>query len=254
MTKDVIYNKTCLPMTEVEDESVALMVTSPPYNVGKEYETKVSWDEHFEFLSQVWKEAHKKLIPGGRFAINVANIGRNPYVPVVRHVTEQLLSLGMVSEGEIIWQKPIANSNGSCAWGSWCMPSNPILEDRHEYVLIFRKGKRRRNLKDISAERKTASELSKEDFLKFRSSTWEINTAPRKGHPSAFPLELPKRLIQLYTFTGDLVLDPFMGSGTTAVAATQLNRHYLGYEIALPYCELAARRLKNNPVSSEVCA
>lgn len=230
-------------MSEVEAESIALMVTSPPYNVGMEYEEKVSWEEYLNFLYEVWKVAKDKLIPGGRFAINVANVGRNPYVPLSCHVTRQLLNLGMVPEGQIIWLKPSATGNGKCAWGSWRMPSNPVLEDHHEYILILRKDERRRKLSSITEKKKQLSRLSKEDFLKFRLSTWQINTANKNGHPCPFPVELPRRLIKLYTFVGDTVFDPFAGSGTSLVEAKELGRHYIGYEILDKYCQIAEARI-----------
>ena len=226
-------------MSEIEDNSIALMVTSPPYNVGMEYEKKLNFSDYLNFLNDVWTTAKEKLIPGGRFAINIANTGRNPYIPLASHITQQLLNIGMVPEGEIIWQKPVANSHGSCAWGSWLMPSNPILEDRHEYILIFRKDERRRKLDKILPDIKEKSRLDKDDFLNLRSSTWQIRPAPANGHPCPFPEELPNRLIRLYTFCGDVVLDPFMGRGTTAIEAATLDRHYVGYEIVSNYCQTA---------------
>ena len=229
-------------MSEIEDNSISLMVTSPPYNVGMEYEEKLNFSDYLNFLNEVWKVAKEKLIPGGRFAINVANTGRNPYIPLSSYIPKQLLDLGMVPEGEIIWQKPVANSFGSCAWGSWLMPSNPILEDRHEYILIFRKDERRRKINLIPNELKERSRLQKDDFLNLRSSTWQIRPAPANGHPCPFPEELPNRLIRLYTFIGDIVLDPFMGGGTSASAALQLGRNFLGYEIVSNYCQTAQQR------------
>jgi len=247
MALDIIYNRSCLPMEEIDDESVALMVTSSPYNVGKEYENVKALDEYLKFLNDVWKTAKEKLIAGGRFAINIANTGRNPYISLSSHITQQLLKLGMIQEGEIIWQKPVASSFGSCAWGSWRMPSNPILEDRHEYILIFRKNKRRRKTNNISAEIKEKSRLDKDDFMNLRSSTWQMRPAQSNGHscgghPCPFPQELPNRLIRFYTFQGDLVLDPFAGSCTTASEAAKLARNYVGYELIPQYCQIAQNK------------
>ena len=230
-------------MEEVKDQSIALMVTSPPYNVGMEYEEKKSCGDYLEWLFSVWRTARKKLIPGGRFAINIANIGRNPYIPLASYITQQLLDLGMISEGEIIWLKPISGQKANTTFGSWRMPSNPALADRHEYVLIFRKDERKRDISEVPPHIKEKSRLSKEAFLNLRSSTWRINPVPKNGHPCPFPLEKPSRLISLYSLTGDVILDPFMGSGTTAVAAQQLDRRYIGYEIIKKYCDLAEKRL-----------
>lgn len=222
------------------------MVTSPPYNVGMEYEDKMSLKEYLYFLSDVWLKACQKLIPGGRFAINIANTGRNPYVPLANYITQQLLQMGMVAEGEIIWLKPVASQKSNSSFGSWRMPSNPSLADRHEYILIFRKDERRRNISEIPENIKKGSRLSKEDFLKYRCSTWDINTAPKNGHPCPFPQELSKRLISLYSFIGDIVLDPFMGSGTTALTARHLRRNCIGYEIKEQYYQLSQQKLNNS--------
>jgi len=231
-------------MDEVEDNSIALVVTSPPYNVGQEYEEKLSLKEYLYFLSDVWQKVQKKLIPGGRLAINIANTGRNPYISLSSLITQQLNQLGMVQEGEIIWQKPLASKNSFCAFGSWRMPSNPMLRDTHEYILVFRKDKRRRDISKIPEDIKNKSRLSKEEFLELHNATWHMNTASKKGHPCPFPLELPRRLIKFYTFEDwDWVMDPFLGSGTTTLASKELNRSFIGYETSPKYVQIAKKRV-----------
>ena len=222
-------------MTEIEDATIALVVTSPPYNVGQEYEDNLSLKEYLYFLSDVFEKIRSKLIIGGRLCINIANTGRNPYVPLSSHITNILLQLGYVPEGEVIWVKPTAYGASNTSFGSWRLPSNPTLSDRHEYILIFRKDERKRDISQISEDVKEASRLSKDDFLKFRSSIWELNTARNKNHPCVFPISIPSRLISFYSFIGDSILDPFMGSGTTAVAAKLLNRDYVGFELQSHY-------------------
>jgi len=234
---DRIYCHTSERMDELPDSSVALMVTSPPYNVGKEYDEDLSLDEHLGLLERVFRETHRVLEPGGRACVNVANVGRKPYVPVASHVNLLMVELGFLMRGEIIWVKG-RGASGSCAWGSWRSAKNPTLRDLHEYVLVFSKGR---------FDRVTAGEntISPEAFMRETLSVWEIpaESAKRVGHPAPFPVELPRRLIELYTFRGDLVLDPFCGSGAACVAARDLDRHYMGYDINPEYVDLARRRL-----------
>ncbi|MBI2026398.1 MAG: site-specific DNA-methyltransferase [Deltaproteobacteria bacterium] len=231
-------------MDEVENESIALVVTSPPYNVGMEYEDKKSLKEYLYFLSDVWLKLKEKLIIGGRLAINIANTGRNPYIPLASYVTQQLLHIGMVPEGEIIWVKPVSSKKASVSFGSWRSPSNPMLSDRHEYVLIFRKDERRRDIKKIPQEIKEISQIDAINFLQWRESVWNINPNSIKGHPCPFPRELARRLILFYSFASDIILDPFMGSGTTAVEAQSLNRRFVGYDSVRHYVAVANKRLE----------
>ena len=235
-----IFPHTSETMHELPDGSVHLMVTSPPYNVGKRYEEDLSRDEYRTLLRRVWKETYRVLAPGGRACINVANLGRRPYIPLNALITTDMMELGYLMRGEIIWNKA-ASAGVSCAWGSWRSPSNPVLRDVHEYILVFSKEEFRR------PPAGGAATVSKEDFLACTQSVWDIPTesARKVGHPAPFPIELPRRLIELYTYTNDLVLDPFMGSGTTAVAAAMGDRRWVGYETEAEYVELARRRLES---------
>jgi site-specific DNA-methyltransferase (adenine-specific) len=236
---DKIFNTSAEQMTELPDCSVHLMVTSPPYNVGKDYDEDLSLDEYLGFLKRVWAEVFRVLVPGGRACINVANLGRKPYIPLHAFMVRDLLELNFLMRGEIIWDKG-ASSSASTAWGSWQSASNPTLRDAHEYILVFSKGNYRRDR--LAGRRDT---ITKEEFLEFTKSVWVFpaESARKVGHPAPFPVELPYRLIQLYTFEGEVVLDPFMGSGQTAVAALKSGRHYVGYETNAEYVRLAEERI-----------
>jgi site-specific DNA-methyltransferase (adenine-specific) len=239
---DVLFSHTSESMDELADCSVHLMVTSPPYNVGKDYDEDLSLDEYLAFLRKVWTEVYRVLVPGGRACVNVANLGRKPYIPLNGLIAKEMIDLGFLMRGEIIWDKA-ASSSTSTAWGSWQSASNPTLRDTHEYILVFSKGSFRRDKMDGRA-----STISREEFLEFTKSVWEIpsESARKVKHPAPFPVELPYRLIQLYTFSDEIVLDPFMGSGQTALAALKAGRHYIGYEINGEYLELAKNRIQTN--------
>jgi site-specific DNA-methyltransferase (adenine-specific) len=224
-------------MEELPDDCVALMVTSPPYNVGKDYDADLSLEEYLGLLKRVLAETYRVLEPGGRVAVNVANLGRRPYLALNHRVAALLEELGFLLRGEIVWQKA-QGAGGSCAWGSWCSARNPTLRDVHEYVVVGSKGSFRRL-------RLGEDTISREEFLEATVSVWNIApaSARRIGHPAPFPVELPRRLIELYTFSGDLVLDPFIGSGSTAVAAVEAGRHFVGYETEPAYLEIARARV-----------
>lgn len=241
VSEDLLDTVQCIDsrdMSILPDESVHLMVTSPPYNVGKEYDDDLGLDEYRTLLRGVCYEVYKKLVVGGRACINVANIGRRPYIPLHGFVIDDMLEIGYLMRGEIIWDKA-ASAGASTAWGSWMSAANPAMRDVHEYILVFSKGTMRRD----GGDRK--STITKDEFLEYTKSIWSFSTesAIRVGHPAPFPVELPYRLIQLYTFEGDVVLDPFCGSGTTCVAALKTGRHYIGFDNNPEYVELARRRI-----------
>ncbi len=271
-------------MREVGDGSVQLIVTSPPYNVGKNYSQhhdRMEFEEYLEFLNDVWKDCVRVLCRGGRIAVNVANTWRKPYLPLNAYIAQQLIDLGLLMRGEIIWDKG-ASAGVSTAWGSFARASNPTLRDVHEYILVFSKdswqledthGKESgiENLefvewtKSIWRSPQEQVEDARKSIWKFdaqskrrhnahssrapaspddpSSATGENQQARATAHPTPFPIDLPLRLILLYTNVGDIVLDPFMGSGTTALAAKMTQRHYMGYEISPEYCALAEERI-----------
>ncbi len=226
-------------MTEIPDNSVHLMITSPPYNVTKEYDRDLSLTEYLEMLRRVFSEVYRVLVYGGRACVNVANLGRKPYIPLSDFVSRMMLDIGFLMRGEIIWDKG-AGAGVSMAWGSWKSASNPVLRDVHEYILVFSKGSFTRKRVEGRADT-----ITREQFMEWTKSVWRFNpeSARKVGHPAPFPVELPYRLIQLFSFTGDIVLDPFMGSGTTAIAALESGRKYVGYEIDEEYVKLAEKRL-----------
>lgn len=226
-------------MREIPDRSLHLMVTSPPYNVTKEYDENLSLGEYLRLLHNVFAETYRVLVHGGRACVNVANLGRKPYIPLSDYISHMMMEIGFLMRGEIIWHKG-AGAGVSMAWGSWQSASNPVLRDTHEYILVFSKGSFARP-KPEGKE----NTIQKEQFMEWTKSVWSMNTesAKKVGHPAPFPVELPYRLIQLYTFTGDIVLDPFMGSGSTAMAARRAGRKYLGYEVDPAYIQLAEQRI-----------
>jgi len=234
-----IFCRSSEKMEELPDNSIHLMVTSPPYNVGKEYDKDLSIEEYRNLLKSVFKEVYRVLVVGGRACINVANVGRKPYIPLHSFIIEDMLKLGFFMRGEIIWNKG-SSAGTSMAWGSWLSATNPTLRDIHEYILVFSKGNNGRTAG------KKESTIIKEEFMEFTKSVWSFPTqsAHSVGHPAPFPIELPLRLIKFYTFKGDVVLDPFIGSGTTAIAARKLERKYVGYDISKEYCKLAEARIK----------
>ncbi len=235
---DQIFQKTSEHMAELPDQSVHLMVTSPPYNVSKEYDEDLSLDEYRRLLRRVLEETYRVLVMGGRACVNIANLGRKPYLPMNGLVSEEMNALGYLMRGEIIWNKA-GSASPSTAWGSWLSATNPVLRDVHEYILVFSKG---------SFSRPSAGKVStieRDEFLEWTRSIWTFPavSARQIGHPAPFPEELPLRLINLYSFQGDIVLDPFCGSGTTCLAAARAGRRYVGYEINSEYVRLAEARL-----------
>ena len=235
-----VFCKSSEKMSEIPDNSVHLMVTSPPYNVGKVYDKNLSMEEYRDLLTEVFKETYRVLVPGGRVCVNVANLGRKPYIPLDGFIIDDMLNLGFLMRGEIIWNKASSGSP-STAWGSWLSAQNPILRDIHEYILVFSKGMYSRG----NPGRK--STISKEEFLEFTKSMWTFSaeSARKVGHPAPFPVELPYRLIQLYTYEREVILDPFIGSGQVAIAAVKTNRNYVGYDITEEYVKLAEKRIKD---------
>ena len=243
---DRVYLKSSESMSELPDCSVHLMVTSPPYNVTKEYDDELTLGEYRQLLQRVFRETYRVLVDGGRACVNVANLGRKPYIPLHSYVIQDMAEIGFQMRGEIIWDKG-ASASPSTAWGSWRSASNPTLRDVHEYILVFSKGSYSRT----RGEKKNT--IPKEGFLEFTKSVWTFPAERAKavGHPAPFPVELPRRLIELYTFAADIVLDPFCGSGSTCIAAKMCGRNYVGYDNKKEYVELAERRMRLVTENSE---
>lgn len=248
---NTIIASSCENMKDIPNNSLHLMITSPPYNVSKEYDNDLSLNEYLSLLKNCFTETYRVLVDGGRACINIANIGRKPYIPLSDYVSKIMIEIGFNMRGEIIWNKS-AGAGISTAWGSFQSASNPILRDVHEYILIFSKGNYKRE-RDKEEKELRKDNITKEEFIEWTKSVWTINTesAKRIGHPAPFPEELPNRLIKLFSFTNDIVIDPFMGSGTTAIAAIKNNRNFVGYEINEEYINLANNRILNLKINVE---
>jgi site-specific DNA-methyltransferase (adenine-specific) len=246
---DEIFCGDARQMDKVAPASVALVVTSPPYFAGKEYEQALgeghvpaTYLDYLQMLEDVFAECVRTLEPGGRIAVNVANLGRKPYRSLAADVITILQDrLRLLLRGEVIWQKA-RGAAGSCAWGSFQSPANPVLRDLTERVVIASKGRFDR----AAGARELGVSISKDEFMEATTDVWEIpaERATRVGHPAPFPVDLPVRLIHLYTYEDDLVLDPFMGSGSTAVAALRTGRHFVGYDTDASYIESSRARLR----------
>ena len=262
---DVIYEADARSMDKVADNSVALVVTSPPYFAGKQYEEDLGVNgvpadylEYLELLRDVFAECKRVLEPGGRIAVNVANLGRRPYRSLSGDVTAILQDLGLLLRGEVVWWKGRA-AGGSCAWGTFQRPSNPVLRDVTERIVIASKGRFDRALtpaQRLADDLPSTATISREEFMEATTDLWEIppERATRVGHPAPFPVELPLRAIELYTYVDDVVLDPFMGSGSTAVAAVRSGRRFVGFDMDPNYIEIANRRVDEERERIEVSA
>jgi len=234
-----VFCKSSETMEEIPDDSIHLMVTSPPYNVTKEYDEDLTLEEYRELLKRVFNETYKKLVVGARACVNIANVGRKPYIPLHSYIIKDMLDIGFLMRGEVLWNKS-SSAGVSTAWGSWKSAKNPTLRDIHEYILIFSKG----NFSRLNTDNKKST-IKKEEFLEFTKSIWNFpaGSAKRVNHPAPFPVELPYRCIQLFTFKGDVVLDPFVGSGTSCIAALKTGRNFIGYDNNQEYVEIARKRI-----------
>lgn len=263
MKLDVIYNEDCLEgMKRLPDESVDLTITSPPYNVGKNYgngyNDRIEPKSYFLFLKNVFGEIFRLTKIGGRVCLNVPFIGNSYFSKKSTHLQfyplpyiEMLQSIEWTFRDFVIWVKTRQpeNPNNFCGnstgWGSWLSPSSPYLRCFAEAILIFHK-------KNKKLQHKGKTDLSKEEFLTYTKNIWYFPAESKRRHPAPFPLELPLRCIKLYSYLNDVILDPFLGSGTTALAAEQLGRHYIGFEVNPEYCEMAKRRLQGVACQEEL--
>jgi len=243
------------------NECVHLAITSPPYNVGLEYDShndKMPYDEYLKWLMGFWAELYRVLVPGGRFALNVAPTSIKDFRPIHYHMARDLMQLGFIMRTEILWYKQTMRRR--TAWGSWKSPRNPHMVPSWEYVLVFCKG-------SWTLEgNKSDADITGEEFIRYSDAFWPIQPETRgrqpflnslypprngrkapeqkaEGHPAPFPEELIKRLIKFYCYRGNVVLDPFGGTGTVAVVAHRYNRHFVHMDLSKKYCSIAAERV-----------
>lgn len=239
MLDSILHGKAEELIATIPEKSVHLVVTSPPYFNARDYSEYDNFHDYMFSMATIFAAMRNVLVDGARVCINVANYGRNPVIPLHMEIRDMMEELGYDLRTEIIWDKGTSAAMGT-AWGSWKLPSNPNVRDVHEYILVFNYGSPK-----LDGDREMAT-MTKEEFLEFTKSVWQIRTASSKkiGHPAPYPVEIPYRLIQLFSYKGNTVLDPFMGSGTTAVAAIQTGRHYIGCEIHKEYLDISNTRIQ----------
>jgi site-specific DNA-methyltransferase (adenine-specific) len=240
-TADIaIYCSDCRDvLPHIPDNCIDLVLTSPPYPGNNKMWGDLFKDsnilEAHKFLNFIWDLCISVLEDGGKLAINIANTKRRPYIPNTHYIYAHLIDK-IEPLGEIIWNKGYGQVG--TAWGSFCSPSDPSLADQHEYILIFRKyGERQKP--------EVFDKIPVHDFNSWRNSIWNIPPAKASevNHIAPFPEAIPNRLITLYSFEGEVILDPFLGSGTTAYCAKKLGRKCIGIEIEPKYCQIAVERL-----------
>lgn len=245
----LIYCADCRDiLPQIPDKSTDLVLTSPPYPGNNKMWGALFKDDNIDeahsYLNSIWDGCLRILKGGCKLAINIANTKRRPYIPNNYYIYKHLL--GKIEPiGEIIWDKGYGQLG--TAWGSFRCPSDPALADQHEYILVFRQfGNREKP--DIY------DKIDCFDFKSWRNSIWEISPAKAgmEKHIAPFPEEIPRRLITLYSFADEIILDPFLGSGTTAYCAKKLNRKCIGIEISEKYCEIAAKRCYQAVMNLEI--
>ena len=227
-------------MSQIPDNSIHLAITSPPYNVGKDYDNhndRMNYQEYLEWLEKVWRETKRVLVPGGRFALNIAPTGIKDFVPIHHDFANQLRKIDMKFRTEIIWYKQTMLKR--TAWGSFKSPANPHIVPSWEYVLVFSKDKDR-----LDGDQKN-SDITKQEFMDFSDGYWKIQPeTKRNGHPAPFPEELIYRLIKFYSYKGNTILDMFGGTGTVAVVSHKTDRRFIHIDISKEYCKTAKDRLE----------
>ena len=237
----IIYNKSSENMSDIEDGTVDLVITSPPYEAMIEYDTyndNQGYEVYINMINNVFAECYRVMREGARICINIANLGRKPYKPMKHLITELLLKNNFYLRGEIIWQK--WDNATVTSWGSFDSPSCPVIRDVHEYIIIASKGKNA--LINVNDGKKT---LSRDEFIEYTSSVWRILPRSDKNHPAVFPSEIPRRLMHLYTWTEGMILDPFAGIGTTLEVARNNNRRSIGYEISNNYSDYIKLKIES---------
>ena len=234
----------CTVLATLPAESVDLVITSPPYNFGHAYAQDLQddtreWNEYFATLNAVWAECVRVLRPGGRMAVNVQPLFSD-YIPTHHIISNQLLGLGLLWKAEFLWEKNNYNAKYT-AWGSWKSPSMPYIKYTWEFVEVFDKGTHKKT------GRREDIDITAEEFKEWVIGRWKIPPEHRMkefDHPAMFPEELPRRVMKLFSYKNDVVLDPFNGAGTTTLAAAKCNRRFIGIDVSRQYCDTAVRRIR----------
>jgi DNA modification methylase len=239
----------CIP-----DRSVDLIITSPPYNFGHSYaqdphDDTHEWNEYFNQLLGVWRECERVLRPGGRMAVNVQPLFSD-YVPTHHIISHQLAGLSLLWRAELLWEKNNYNAKYT-AWGSWKSPSMPYIKYTWEYIEVFDKESHRK------PGRREDIDITAEEFKEWVMGRWSFPPETRMkdyDHPAMFPEELPRRLMKLFSYKNDIVLDPFNGAGTTSLVAWKLGRRFIGIDLSEQYSKQALSRLESAGIPGQEAA
>jgi site-specific DNA-methyltransferase (adenine-specific) len=250
-TNRIICGDAQTVLSQIPDESIDLIITSPPYNFGHCYagdpnDDTHEWNTYFEKLLAVWEQCNRVLKPGGRIAVNVQPLFSD-YIPTHHIISRQLAGLGLLWKAEFLWEKNNYNAKFT-AWGSWKSPSMPYIKYTWEFIEVFdkishKKTGKRENI-DITAD----------EFKDWVKGRWSFPPETRMkdyDHPAMFPEELPRRLMKLFSYKKDVVLDPFSGVGTTSLVAWKTGRRFIGIDNSLQYCETAIKRIGSVPSENE---
>jgi site-specific DNA-methyltransferase (adenine-specific) len=236
-----IYNADILGIDVIDEDSVDLVVTSPPYDVDIKYENyndNLPYDRYLEFTREWLSKVQRLVKPDGRFCLNIPlDKNKGGQQSVSADITTIAKEVGWKYHSTIIWNEQ--NISRRTAWGSWMSASAPYVIAPVETIVVLYKSKWEKT-------RKGKSDITRDEFMEWTNGVWNFSgeSKARIGHPAPFPIELPKRCIKLFSFQRDVILDPFLGSGTTLVACLQTDRVGIGVEINRNYCKLATRRLK----------
>jgi site-specific DNA-methyltransferase (adenine-specific) len=229
----------------IPDRSIDLIVTSPPYNFGHSYaqdphDDTREWNEYFKNLLVIWQECERVLKPGGRIAVNVQPLFSD-YIPTHHIISRQLADLGLLWKAEILWEKNNYNAKYT-AWGSWKSPSMPYIKYTWEFIEVFAKETHKKTgpREDI--------DITADEFKEWVLGKWSFPPEIRMkdyDHPAMFPEELPRRLLKLFSYRNDIVLDPFNGVGTSSLVAWKLGRRFIGIDVSRRYCDTALARIQS---------
>jgi DNA modification methylase len=239
-------------LARIPNGSIDLIITSPPYNFGHTYaqdphDDTHEWNEYFEKLLFVWTECERVLKPGGRIAVNVQPLFSD-YVPTHHIISRQLARLGLLWKAEFLWEKNNYNAKYT-AWGSWKSPSMPYIKYTWEFIEVFDKETHKKT------GRREDIDITGDEFKEWVLGKWTFPPETRMkdyDHPAMFPEELPRRLMKLFSYKNDIILDPFNGAGTTSLVARKQGRRFIGIDVSEQYCDMALKRVTGADITPEV--